>query len=274
MLEFNVQHLIRPLIRCDAEGNGLWPAAPPSLPNQFAIMAGDRSTFQDAVLRVQDPELFARPVIVVDRAHRFVIERQLAELHISADVILEPCFRGSGPAVLGACLAIGRIAPSAPVLVLAADQMIGDVNAFRAAVASAAPTAMAGYVIAFGVSPGRFMLTPTTLVSNYSRFDLATVKKVTNAVECAATEAGALVLDRSWFARVRMESIDCAVMQHTSRHTVIWTVGCRDLEVSLYRGTREEPAIVDEEDGRSSARWAFDLPGWVDQCRRGESSFH
>jgi mannose-1-phosphate guanylyltransferase len=263
-----VQHLIRPFIRCDAEGKELWPTSAPSVPAPFARTVGERSTFQDTVLCVQDSEWFARPVVVVNKTHRLVVERQLADLHISADVIFEPCFRGSGPAVLGGCLATERTTPSAPVLVLTADQMIRDVRAFRAAIVSVIPTAMAGYVVAFGVLPKHFLLTPTTLFSKYSQFDLATVQKVTNAVECATNKAGALLLDRGWFAGARTESIDCVLMQRASRGPVIRVIGYRELEVSLSRrGTREEPAILNEDDGQPFDRWCSHLTGWQGQGR-------
>jgi mannose-1-phosphate guanylyltransferase / mannose-6-phosphate isomerase len=146
-------HLIQPIIRCGTGEDESWPLSRPLISSQFVNVFCDRSTFQHTLLRVQDPELFARPVVITDRSHRFVVERQLADVHIAADVILEPCFRGSGPAVLAGCLAMERKAPKASVLVLPADQMVWDVAAFRAAVVSGQPAAIAGHVVTFGVAP-------------------------------------------------------------------------------------------------------------------------
>jgi mannose-1-phosphate guanylyltransferase/mannose-6-phosphate isomerase len=256
---------------------------------------------------VQDPELFARPVVITDRSRRFVVERQLADIHVAADIIIEPCFRGSGPAVLAGCLAIGRRAPKASVLVLPADQMIRDISAFRAAVVSGGPAASAGHVVTFGVPPthpaverayiepqtsqasealvvGRFLetpdlttaaryvlsgflwnsrnylLTPSTLLSKYTLLDgLGTARKVTSALDCAADEAGAVLLNPEWFAGARTESIDRVVMEHADRCTVI-QMSCGWSDIGSWGsawalGTQNAPSIVAQAERRPVDRY-------------------
>jgi len=47
---------------------------------------GTRSTFQDTVLRVSDPALFGRPIVITNGGYRFLVAEQLAAIGIEADV--------------------------------------------------------------------------------------------------------------------------------------------------------------------------------------------
>jgi mannose-1-phosphate guanylyltransferase/mannose-6-phosphate isomerase len=144
---------IRPLIMCGGAGTRLWPASRESLPKQFVPLLGRRSSFQETVLRLQGEGFAACPLIVASAAHRHLIDRQLQEIGAKADLLLEPCRRDSGPASVAGSLWIARHAPGSAVLVVAADHLIRDDAAFRAAVLSALPAAAAGRIVAFGIVP-------------------------------------------------------------------------------------------------------------------------
>src|SRR5450631_2239616 len=90
---------IIPLIMCGGAGTRLWPASREVRPKQFLPLFGARSTFQDTLVRVSDPTLFERPIIITNAAYRFMVVEQLAEIGIEADVLLEPMRRDSGPAI-------------------------------------------------------------------------------------------------------------------------------------------------------------------------------
>ncbi len=90
---------IIPLIMCGGAGTRLWPASREVRPKQFLPLFGARSTFQDTLVRVSDPALFARPIVITNAAYRFMVLEQLAEIGIEADVLLEPVRRDSGPAI-------------------------------------------------------------------------------------------------------------------------------------------------------------------------------
>src|SRR3974390_1748920 len=98
---------IVPLIMCGGAGTRLWPASREVRPKQFLPLFGTRSTFQDTILRVSEPALFDRPIVITNAAYRFVVLEQLAEIGIDADILLEPMRRGSGPAS-AAGAAVGR----------------------------------------------------------------------------------------------------------------------------------------------------------------------
>lgn len=146
---------IIPLIMCGGAGTRLWPASREGRPKQFLQLFGPRSTFQETLLRVSDPALFERPVIVTNNAYRFMVLEQLAAMEVAADVLLEPARRDSGPAIAaGAAFALTRD-ENAVVLALAADHVVRDTDAFVEACRKAQPIAGAGRIVTFGVQPER-----------------------------------------------------------------------------------------------------------------------
>ena len=94
--------LIIPLIMCGGAGTRLWPASREGRPKQFLSLMGPRSTFQETVLRVSDPVLFGRPIVITNGSYRFLVAEQLAAMGIEADILLEPARRDSGPAIAAA----------------------------------------------------------------------------------------------------------------------------------------------------------------------------
>jgi mannose-1-phosphate guanylyltransferase / mannose-6-phosphate isomerase len=146
---------IIPLIMCGGAGTRLWPASREVLPKQFLPLFGPRSTFQDTLLRVSDPALFERPIVITNTAYRFMVREQLAQIGLEADVLLEPTRRDSGPAIVaGAAFAQIRDG-NAVVLALAADHVVNDTAAFVAACRDGLVAADAGRIVTFGVEPER-----------------------------------------------------------------------------------------------------------------------
>jgi mannose-1-phosphate guanylyltransferase / mannose-6-phosphate isomerase len=144
---------IVPAIMCGGSGTRLWPSSRESLPKQFIPLIGDRSTFQTAALRVTRPGVFERPVIVAGNDVRFIVAEQLAEVGVAADIVLEPARRDSAAAVAVAALQAAKRRPDAVVLVIAADHVIADAQAFAGACAEALPAARAGFIMTLGVTP-------------------------------------------------------------------------------------------------------------------------
>jgi mannose-1-phosphate guanylyltransferase / mannose-6-phosphate isomerase len=148
--------LIHPVILCGGSGTRLWPASRASMPKQFArLVDPDLSTFQATAQRVAEPGLFAKPAVIAAAEARFIVAEQLAQVGLAADIILEPQGRDSAAAVAVAALHAAKADPQAVVLILAADHVVGDPDAFRAAVAAAAAPARAGAVMTLGIEPTR-----------------------------------------------------------------------------------------------------------------------
>src|SRR3984885_2321208 len=100
---------IIPLIMCGGAGTRLWPASREGRPKQFLALFGPHSTFQETILRVAEPALFGRPIVVTNNQYRFLVAEQLAAIGVAADIMLEPMRRDSGPAIAaGAVFAVKR----------------------------------------------------------------------------------------------------------------------------------------------------------------------
>src|SRR5690606_29568471 len=81
-------------------------------------------------------------------------EMALAHLDASADFLLEPAGRNTAPAVAMAALMVAeRYGPDALMLVLPADHLVQDQDAFALAVSRARALAEQGKLVTFGIIP-------------------------------------------------------------------------------------------------------------------------
>jgi mannose-1-phosphate guanylyltransferase/mannose-6-phosphate isomerase len=120
-----------------------------ALPKQFADLFGGLTTFQCALQRAAS---FGRPLIVANVEHRLLVMRQMADIGIDADVLLEPTRRDSGPAVLAACTMVAKDHDGL-ALVMPADHMVASCEGLLDAVRTGLAAALAGRLVVFGVRP-------------------------------------------------------------------------------------------------------------------------
>ncbi|KWV58542.1 mannose-1-phosphate guanyltransferase [Bradyrhizobium macuxiense] len=192
-----MERRIIPLIMCGGAGTRLWPASRQVRPKQFLSLFGERSTFQETLLRVSDATLFARPIVITNEAYRFMVQEQLVEIGREADVLLEPMRRDSGPAIaVGAVFANAR-ETDAIVLALAADHLVHDTNAFVAACREGLVAAEQGRVVTFGVRPERpateyGYISPGEVVAGEVRAVAKFVEKPDEATAAGYIDAGYL----------------------------------------------------------------------------------
>src|SRR5499425_2006736 len=142
---------IVPVIMCGGAGTRLWPVSRESMPKQFVPLVGQGSTFQQVLARISHPDLFARPIVITNADFRFVVAEQLRRRGIEADIVLEPMRRDSGAAVAVATLLALERDRDALVLVLAADHVMQNPDAFREACRRAAAAASKGRIVTFGI---------------------------------------------------------------------------------------------------------------------------
>lgn len=140
-----------PVILCGGGGTRLWPASRPSRPKQFLRLFGQRSLFQDAVLRMAPlAEAGGRVLVIGGVAHRNWILDQLAELGVEAQILLEPEARDSAPAMAAAAAWVARADPTGVAAFVASDHHVPDHDAFRAAVVEAGGAAAKGRIVTLG----------------------------------------------------------------------------------------------------------------------------
>lgn len=144
---------IYPVILCGGSGTRLWPASRSDQPKQFLKLVGDRSSFQETVLRVKDIPGVAEVVVVTGEAMVAFVAEQTAEIGAWATILVEPEARDSAPAVAAAAAYVQARDPAGVVLMLAADHHIAQPEIFQQAAVTAAKAAEQGYIVTFGVQP-------------------------------------------------------------------------------------------------------------------------
>ena len=147
---------LHPIILSGGSGTRLWPLSRSQYPKQLLPLLSEKSLLQEAVLRVQDAQRFAPPLVIANDEHRFVIAEQLRAIDVKPRaLVLEPQGRNTAPAICVAALILAAEDPDALLLVLPSDHAIQHRAAFLAGVDRAASAARAGALITFGVTPDR-----------------------------------------------------------------------------------------------------------------------
>ncbi len=133
-------------------GTRLWPLSRRARPKQFHALGGDRTLIQEAALRVTGP-MFGSPMVVCNAAHATLVREQLAAVGVIPRLlILEPEGRNTGPASIVAAAVAGQ-AGCELILLLHADNRVADVAALHSAIGAGTPSALAGALVIFGVTP-------------------------------------------------------------------------------------------------------------------------
>jgi mannose-1-phosphate guanylyltransferase/mannose-6-phosphate isomerase len=147
---------IVPVILSGGSGTRLWPLSRRTRPKQFAPLVGERTMLQDTALRLEGMEGVARPIVVCNKDHRDLVDRQLDAVGMPPSlVVMEPVGRNTAPAAAVAAMAAMRDGSDPMLLVLPADHVIREVDAFRRAVVDGAELAAAGHLVTFGIVPDR-----------------------------------------------------------------------------------------------------------------------
>ncbi len=143
-----------PVILSGGSGTRLWPLSRELYPKQMVPMWEGQSTLQMTAERCQQAQMLP-PLVVCNHEHRFIVAEQLRQSGIQpCAIILEPCARNTAAAVaVATAYALEHYGDAAQVLILPADHLIANAQAFAQAVATATQAAQAGYITTFGIQP-------------------------------------------------------------------------------------------------------------------------
>ncbi len=142
--------MITPVIIAGGSGTRLWPLSRTLYPKQFLALTGDKTMLQETLLRLKGLEVTA-PLVICNEEHRFIVAEQLRAIEKNGTIILEPVGRNTAPAI--ALAAEVMLEDDPLLLILAADHVIQDQNAFVKAIKQAAPLAEQGKLVTFGIMP-------------------------------------------------------------------------------------------------------------------------
>jgi len=146
--------MIVPVILSGGSGTRLWPLSRKLHPKQFIDLINDTTLFQDTILRL--PKGVANPLIICNEDHRFLAAEQLRQIDKKSNgIILEPIGRNTAPAIALAALKFINNGENPLLLVLSADHLIKDINAFHQAINIAEKLAEKNKLVTFGIVPDK-----------------------------------------------------------------------------------------------------------------------
>jgi mannose-1-phosphate guanylyltransferase len=149
---------IVPVILSGGAGTRLWPLSRESAPKPSMPLPDGETLLAKTARRALALPGAADLLTVTNREHYFQTKDIYAGLPCGlparSSFLLEPFGRNTAPAVALAALVVeARYGCDTPLLVLPADHLIRDQDAFAAAVARAAELARAGSLATFGIAP-------------------------------------------------------------------------------------------------------------------------
>lgn len=143
-------HSIVSVILSGGAGARLWPASRKSHPKPFMKLADGETLIQKTYARAK--ALGMTVLTVTNRDYYFMSHDEQMRAGIEGPFLLEPVGRNTAPAIALAAKSIASIHSEGTVmLVLPADHLIIDQQAFSASVAEATKAAQEGYLVTFGI---------------------------------------------------------------------------------------------------------------------------
>lgn len=140
--------MVRPIIIAGGIGTRLWPMSSKVLPKQFMKVNSQKSLFQETLSRIASKK-FKKPTIVTNIEYKELIEIQLAEEDVEADILYEEIQKNTCPAIT---LALLSIEEDCSVLVLPADHKFADDDILEKSIDDAHKSIKENIVI-FGIKP-------------------------------------------------------------------------------------------------------------------------
>lgn len=145
--------MILPIILAGGSGTRLWPLSRQWYPKQFLQLKGENSLLQQTISRVAGAQ-FENPLVICNEDHRFLAAEQLRQIEIDAcPILLEPEPRSTAPAIALAAYYAQSKGIDPYLLVMPADHVIDNQQAFEQAVEKAVQQAKKGHLATFGIEP-------------------------------------------------------------------------------------------------------------------------
>jgi len=148
--------VVFPIILSGGAGTRLWPVSREAHPKPFIKLPDGQSLLHKTFLRAASLNGVSELLTVTNRDYYFKTKDEYRACGCAASpaFLLEPCGRNTMPAVaLAALRTTATHGENACLLVLPADHLIADQDAFASAVTHAVELAEEGYLVTFGIQP-------------------------------------------------------------------------------------------------------------------------
>jgi len=248
------------VILCGGSGTRLWPLSREKLPKQFLKLTDKEYTmFQLTCLRVKYLD-YETLLVICNKEHQFLVERQLEELNIvNYKIICEPFGKNTCAAIATSCILTN---PDYNLLVMSADHMWDD-EIFINSVKKGIEYVNEGIVV-FGVKPsypetgygylnfignklikfvekpdkeiaqkyfesgnylwnsGNFLFSNDIMTQELTKYANDIYESVFYTIQNSGNlDKSTILLNEDYFGRVRDESIDYAVMEFHKQGRVV-----------------------------------------------------
>ncbi len=146
--------MIHAVIMAGGAGTRFWPESRADFPKQLLTLTGKRSMIQTTVDRIRDVIPADRILVVTGNG---LVENMVHQLTLvpSDSIIGEPCLRDTAPSIGLAALLCMEKDPQATMVVMPADHVIEQTDAFCKSIQHAARLveAVPGRIVTFGIPP-------------------------------------------------------------------------------------------------------------------------
>ncbi len=148
--------MLYPVILSGGSGTRLWPLSREHYPKPLMSLVSDQSLLQDTAVRLDAVPEQGDAVYVCNEEHRFLLAEQVAQLgKTPSTIILEPEGRNTAPALTLAALYLLKRDPEAMMIVMPADHVMTQPQAFVDAVQQGRADAARGALVTFGIVADR-----------------------------------------------------------------------------------------------------------------------
>ena len=115
----------RPIILAGGSGKRLWPLSTKKRPKQFISLFGDLSLFDLTLQRVNNRDIFKKPIVVTSEEYLTLVEESLAKTGLEVEMVfLEPESKNTFPALALPVLAAIRKKEEERYMVMPSDHYI------------------------------------------------------------------------------------------------------------------------------------------------------
>ena len=146
-------------ILAGGSGSRLWPFSRHMTPKQFLNLGSTHeSLLQETCRRLKGFADEKQIRVIGSNSHEYELKQQLKQIYPEfkeTNLLLEPIGRNTAPAILWGLNLLSEQELEAPVLILPADHLIADLEAFRNAIKDAESLCKKGFIVTFGIRPER-----------------------------------------------------------------------------------------------------------------------